>query len=163
MKTRFGILCCLLAVGLLSLRSRAEAIPGRQDEKESKGEASSEPEASAAQAFESLYEDLQKHQESVMMSSRTPDYLDCAAYRRIVERGEDFLPFIVEKIREGDFFLNQAMTEITEVDIQSYFPEEETLGEQDRSRQWLRWWEEHREEYGKRESRGEDSDGSGLR
>ncbi len=103
-------------------------------------------EASARKSFDRLYRKLQRYRRSwaVQISSRTEDHNDCEAFRKIVARGEDFLPFIVEKIEEGDFFLNQAMREITGVDVRAFYPDEKTVGEQSASRLWVRWWQERR-------------------
>lgn len=69
--------------------------------------------------FNINYRALEKHrsQSHVQFSSKTSDYNDCDAFRKIVKGGEKNIPFIMEKIVEGDFFLNQAMHEITGVDI----------------------------------------------
>ncbi|MCP3997914.1 MAG: hypothetical protein GY722_23065 [bacterium] len=104
-------------------------------------------EASARKSFNRLYRKLQWYRRLsplVQFSSRTGDYNDCEAFRKIVARGEDFLPFIVEKIEEGDFFLNQAMWEITGVNVRALYPDEKTVGERTVSRLWVRWWKERR-------------------
>ena len=102
-------------------------------------------EASAKKSFERLYRQLQKYRRSwaVRASSRTDVHNDCEAFRKIVARGEVFLPFIVEKIEEGDFYLNQAMWEITGVDVHAFYPDEKTFGERSISRLWVRWWKEN--------------------
>ncbi len=96
----------------------------------------------APKTFDQLYAELEEYREtpSVSISSRTDDHNDCEAFREIVRRGDEFLPQIVEKIEEGDFFLNQAMEQITGINIREIFPDEPTLGEQDASLLWLRWW-----------------------
>jgi hypothetical protein len=99
--------------------------------------------------FERLYSRLKEFQqkESVQISSRTKDYLDCDAYRQIVGRGRCYLPYIVDKIGSGDFFLNQAMNEITGVNIYDYYRNEQISGEQVASGYWLRWWQENKDKY----------------
>ena len=52
------------------------------------------------------------------------------------------MPLIVEKIEEGDFYLNQAMWEITGVNVRALYPDEKSVGERSISRLWVRWWEE---------------------
>ncbi|MCP3998108.1 MAG: hypothetical protein GY722_24060 [bacterium] len=96
----------------------------------------------APKTFDQLYAELEEYRETppVSISSGIDDHNDCEAFREIVRRGDEFLPQIVEKIEEGDFFLNQAMEQITGIDIREIFPDEPTLGEQDASRLWLRWW-----------------------
>ena len=59
------------------------------------------------------------------------------------------MPFVVEKIREGDFHLNQAMREITGLLIwNEYDVDWEKFGDEiSRSRMWVRWWEENKSRY----------------
>jgi hypothetical protein len=83
----------------------------------------------------------------VQFSSITSDHNDCDAFRKIVERGEVFLPFIIDEIKKGDFFLNQAMGEITGFDIMSMPGAKEVGGEQDVSKLWIEWWKENKERY----------------
>ena len=96
----------------------------------------------AMKTFDQLYEELQEYRETidVMVSSRTEDHNDCDAFREIVARGEEFLPRVVEEIEKGDFFLNQAMEEITGLNIFEIYPDERVVGAQDTSRLWVRWW-----------------------
>lgn len=92
--------------------------------------------------FEAHYRAWQvfRLQPAVMFSSRTADHLDSDSFRAIVAGGEDFLPFIVEKLQGGDHFLNGAMAQITGVDIYALYPQAEIVGAQDVSQLWLRWW-----------------------
>ncbi|MCP3998540.1 MAG: hypothetical protein GY722_26250 [bacterium] len=96
----------------------------------------------APKTFDQLYAELEEYRETspALISSRTSDQNDCEAFREIVGRGEEFLPQIVEKIEEGDFFLNQAMEEVTGIDIREVFPDERPFGEQEVSRLWIQWW-----------------------
>ena len=122
----------------------ANKVVRSSDENHCSEEDRSVAEASARKSFERLYRELQRYRRSwaVKVSSRTDVHNDCEAFRKIVARGEDFLPFIVEKIEEGDFFLNQAMMEITGVNVRALYPDEEVVGEQGTSRLWVRWWKE---------------------
>ena len=106
--------------------------------------------------FERLYEELQRFRETppVIFSSRTPDHNDCEASRQIVAGGHSFVPFIIEKIREGDFFTNQTMCEITGIDPNDVYKDARSGGEQDESRQWLRWWEDNKGRYQDRSEEG---------
>ena len=81
-----------------------------------------------------------RSQPEVAFSSRTSDHLDSESFRAIVAGGEDFLPFIVEKLEGGDHFLNGAMAQITGVDIYALYPQAEIVGAQDVSKLWLHWW-----------------------
>ncbi len=98
--------------------------------------------------FEHLYQGLQdfRTQLHVRVSSRTSDYNACAAFTQIVQKGSAYLPYIVEKLQDGDFFMNQAMAEITQIDVRKYFDEHPWEGgEQHTSKLWLRWWHETKE------------------
>ncbi len=93
-------------------------------------------------SFGQLYAELEEYRKSpaVMISSITSDHNDCEAFREIVRRGDEFLPQIVRKIEEGDFFLNEAMQKITDIDVREVYPGEPVVGEQCVSRLWIRWW-----------------------
>ena len=103
---------------------------------------------SVKEDFEALYLRLKEYQQGpeVQVSSRPQDYLGGAAYQQIVSRGNEFLPLLVEKVREGDFFLNGALAEITGVDIRKKYSDARPLGEQGASALWLRWWDERQAE-----------------
>lgn len=99
---------------------------------------------SSMKSFDQLYSELLEFRKSphVQLSSRTKDHNDCEAFRQIVARGEEYLPFIIKEIEDGDFFLNQAMREITGLNVIDIYPEESVVGAQDVSRLWIRWWRE---------------------
>ncbi|MBN1513381.1 MAG: hypothetical protein JXB13_15295 [Phycisphaerae bacterium] len=93
--------------------------------------------------FHDLYRELKEFRDDIRVevSSRPEDHNDCEAFRRIVAGGERFLPFIVEEIRRGDFYLNQAMHEITGIDVRKHYNDQAGLGgEQHDSELWIRWW-----------------------
>lgn len=48
----------------------------------------------------------------IRFSSKPQDYIDNEPYREIVKLGEDVLPFVLEKIEQDVFFMNQAALEI---------------------------------------------------
>jgi hypothetical protein len=92
-------------------------------------------------AFDQLYEEWLRSLEdpNLRHSSRPADYVDHPAYEGIVQMGEEALPLIVEKLKEGQFFLNTAMERITEIDLRRQMPL--AVSEQEMARQWVRWWE----------------------
>lgn len=99
--------------------------------------------------FYKYYSELLEYRKrpEVRLSSITSDYNNCEAFRKIVERGKLYLPFIIEEIKKGDFFLNQAMYEITGFDIRTTSEAKEVMGEQDISKLWIKWWGENKDKY----------------
>ena len=78
----------------------------------------------------------------IMVSSNTSDYINCDAYEKIVDLGKPALPYIMEKLAKGDFFLNEAAHRITKIDI---IPKGQPLAsEQEEARFWLEWWEKNK-------------------
>jgi hypothetical protein len=131
-----GLAVVLIVYSLTAYFSAARVRPAEHVAAEFAGERAE---------LERDYAELLEHRKrpEIRVSSRTPDYNACEAYRRIVARGAAALPFVIEKIGAGDFFLNQAMREITGLDIRSHYRDVPLLGEQDESALWLRWWAEH--------------------
>lgn len=144
MITAGTFLLLTLSSGCTSDAPEANKVVSSSDENPRSEDDRSVAEASARKSFNWLYWKLQwfRRSSAVKISSRPEDHNDCEAFRRIVARGEDFLPFIVEKLEEGDFYLNQAMREITGVDVRALYPDEKTVGERSASRLWVRWWKE---------------------
>jgi hypothetical protein len=101
------------------------------------------------EVFQRCYEEWQGHvrRPEVRISSRTEDYLRCPAFEKIVELGEPALPFIMEKLRQGDFFLHHAAGRITGLDIvrERAGQEGSLVGEQGLAELWLRWWQEQQQ------------------
>ena len=93
-------------------------------------------------AFDRLYEEWLRFLESPELrhSSRPSDYARYPAYEGMVELGAAALPLIVEKLREGQFFLNTAMARITGMDLRRQMPP--VTSEQEVARRWVQWWEE---------------------
>lgn len=78
----------------------------------------------------------------VQFSSRPRDYIDNDPYREIVKLGRDALPFIIEKLKEGEFFLNQAVVDITSVNMAEIISEERRFAsEQEKSTMLIEWWQ----------------------
>lgn len=77
----------------------------------------------------------------ILFSSRPQDYINNGPYREIVELGRDALPFIIEKLEQGVFFLNQAVTEITGIKMERIIDKERRFpSEQEKSRLLVKWW-----------------------
>lgn len=76
--------------------------------------------------FDALYEEWVKviQDPKVQASSRPQDYIDNEPYREIVKLGKDALPFILEKIEQGVFFMNQAALAITNSSLDEIIKEE---------------------------------------
>jgi hypothetical protein len=77
----------------------------------------------------------------VQISSRPQDYIDNEPYRAIVNLGQEALPYVMEKLEQGAFFLNQAVLDIAEISMDEILEEEQPFpSEQDKSELLLRWW-----------------------
>lgn len=98
-------------------------------------------------AFDRLYAEWLRFLEGKELrhSSRPADYTCHPAYEGIVGLGAAALPLIVEKLREGQFFLNAAMARITGVDRRRQLPP--AVSEQEVARRWVQWWEERSATY----------------
>ena len=69
--------------------------------------------------FDALYEEWKKVVASpaVQLSSRPQDYTNNEPYREIIGLGRDALPFILEKLREGEFFMNEAALAVSGLSV----------------------------------------------
>lgn len=92
------------------------------------------------QEFETAYQEWKKHRASaaVRFSSDTAAGLDCPAVRKIVEGAPTRL--LVEKLRQGDFFLNPVLAQIYELEQPPGF--EDGMSEQAVSVLWLNYLDE---------------------
>lgn len=65
--------------------------------------------------FDVLYEEWQKviQDPKIQISSRPRDYINNEPYREIIRLGKCALPFILEKIAQGNFLMNQAAIEVS--------------------------------------------------
>lgn len=93
--------------------------------------------------FDALFADWEKviQDPKIQLSSRPQDYTNNEPYREIVKLGKDALPFIVEKLEQGVFFLNQAVVEIAGLKMDDIISEERRFpGEQERSNLLVKWW-----------------------
>jgi len=76
--------------------------------------------------FDAFYAEWEKviQDPKIQFSSRPQDYTDNEPYRKIVKLGKDALPFVLEKIERGVFFMNQAALEIAETPLGNIIEEE---------------------------------------
>jgi hypothetical protein len=79
--------------------------------------------------FETLYEEWLKviQDPKIQLSSRPQDYTNNVPYKEIVRLGKDALPFILEKITQGNFFMNQAAMELLDVNLNKLVEKELSL------------------------------------
>jgi hypothetical protein len=76
--------------------------------------------------FNALYAKWEKviQDPRIQFSSRPRDYTDNEPYREIVKLGKDALPFILEKIEQGVFFMNEAALKMAEISLDEIIEEE---------------------------------------
>jgi len=91
--------------------------------------------------FNAFYAELQEYRQKpevvIMADPRVQN--DCAAFRQIVADGEVSMPFIVQEMERGDFYLFQAMEEITGMKVSDYYSDYPTTL-QGISALWIKWW-----------------------
>ena len=77
----------------------------------------------------------------IQLSSRPQDYINNEPYREMVKLGKEALPFIIEKIEQGVFFLNQAVVDITGIKMEEIIGKEARFAsEQLKSDLIVKWW-----------------------
>jgi len=76
--------------------------------------------------FDTLYEEWLRviRSPKIQMSSRPQDYTNNEPYREIVKMGRNALPFIREKIEQGEFLMNEAALKVAELDLDKIIGEE---------------------------------------
>lgn len=84
--------------------------------------------------FDALYAQWEKVIEDpkIQVSSRPQDYIDNEPYREIIKLGQDALPFILEKIEDGIFFMNEAALRIAGDSLDRIIEEENKMPSQER-------------------------------
>ena len=93
--------------------------------------------------FQQWLEEIQKPE--IMISSDTADYINNEPYQKIIKLGKDSLPSIINKIAQGYFFLNHAVSEITGKKISEIISGGMTpTSQQEISRLWLMWWKKQK-------------------
>lgn len=71
--------------------------------------------------FETAYKRWRKaiaDDPKLQLSSRPQDYTAIKEYRALVKLGKGILPFVLEKIEKGDFFLNQAALDLAKTKME---------------------------------------------
>ena len=76
--------------------------------------------------FDRLYAEWEEaiQNPKIQSSSRPEDYLENEPYRKIVKLGKDALPFILEKMEQGVFFMNEAALKIAGKNLDKIIEEE---------------------------------------
>jgi hypothetical protein len=79
--------------------------------------------------FDALYDEWQEVIQSprIQASSNPDDHINNEPYQAIVKLGKDVLPLVLEKVKEGVFFMNQAALDIKETDMNSLIENESKL------------------------------------
>ena len=98
--------------------------------------------------FDALFAEWEKviQDPKIRLSSRPQDYINNEPYREIVKLGRDALPFIIEKLEQGVFFLNQAVVEITGIKMEEIIGKERRFpSEQEKSRLLVKWWQSQKQ------------------
>ncbi len=93
--------------------------------------------------FDALFADWERviQDPETQISSRPHDYADNEPFRGIVELGAAALPFIIEKLEQGVFLLNQAVIEIAGIDMDDILGKERRfVSEQEKARLLVEWW-----------------------
>jgi hypothetical protein len=93
--------------------------------------------------FDALFADWEKviKNPKIQLSSRPQDYTNNESYCEIVRLGRDALPFIIEKLEQGVFFLNQAVVEVASINMDEIIGRERHfLSEQEKSTLLVKWW-----------------------
>ena len=79
--------------------------------------------------FDALYAEWQEVIQSprIQASSNPDDYTNNEPYQAIVKLGKEVLPLVLEKVKDGVFFMNQAALDITDIDINALIESETKL------------------------------------
>lgn len=77
----------------------------------------------------------------VQLSSKPEDYTNNEPYAAIVALGEAALPFLVEKLEEGEFLLYRAILDILGVRLEELVARDlQFESEQRKSEELIEWW-----------------------
>ena len=95
--------------------------------------------------FNDLFEQWAEHLEtdpSFGIRSDLEAFIDNEAYRAIVSLGKPALPFLVEKLREGYFQFNTAVSDISGITPKQVTPEGiDFYSEQELAGYYVAWWD----------------------
>lgn len=113
-----------------------------------------EKEIQMKRKFVILYNQWQNYinKPEIKISSRSQDYTNCKPYKEIVKLGKPALPYLIEKLKEGEltlwkegqFFLWYAIRDITGVDLSKKY---KSFSEQEIAKKYIYWWEQHKNEW----------------
>ncbi|MFA5259614.1 MAG: hypothetical protein WC450_00110 [Candidatus Omnitrophota bacterium] len=78
--------------------------------------------------------DIEISQPPYVLSSDTHKYWDSKAGQEIIAMGKNALPFIMEEIKNGNYWFNSAAEKITYIKMDG-------VSEQEKSKAWLKWWD----------------------
>lgn len=98
--------------------------------------------------FDTLFVEWEKaiQDPRIQLSSRPRDYIDNEPYRELVKLGKDALPFVIEKLEQGVFFLNQAVADIVGMKMEDIIGKERRFpSEQEKSALLVEWWRSQKE------------------
>lgn len=84
--------------------------------------------------FDALYAEWEKivQDPKIQSSSRPRDYINNKPYQEIIKLGNDALPFILEKVEKGVFFMNEAALKIAGNNLDRIINEETKKPAEDR-------------------------------
>lgn len=95
--------------------------------------------------FSEYFDKWQKEIEhkSYSLSSSSADYCNTDSYKNMIRMGKRALPHLMQKLDEGHFLLNDAVSQITRIDIRKLKQVSEYSFEQKISTLWIEWWKEN--------------------
>ena len=93
--------------------------------------------------FEEWKKELE--QDSNSFSSNFTHICNTDDYKAIIKLGKPALPYLIQKLREGYFLLNDAVSSIAQIDIRESNRISAYYSEQKISALWIEWWEKNYE------------------
>lgn len=91
--------------------------------------------------FEKWKKELE--QDSNVFGSNTTNLRNTHDYKNMIKLGKQALPYLIQKLREGYFLLNDAVSDITKIDIRELMQTSTYYSEQEISALWIDWWEKN--------------------
>ena len=93
--------------------------------------------------FVAYFEEWKKEleEDSNSFSSNSADLRNTGSYKNIIKLGKHALLYLIQKLREGYFLLNDAIANITQIDIKESGQIHTCLSEQEADALWIAWWE----------------------
>lgn len=99
--------------------------------------------------FEDVYSKWVQESESgpLSLASNSELLQELESFQRLVDLGEESLPFVVEKLQDGHFMLNRVIGRITGIRVFEIKKDSDSvLSEQDISKLWIKWWDKNKQE-----------------